>query len=122
MATIYRRKDSKFWWLRIKRGSVWKCEKTDWLIGDRAGEKKARALAAQRTLEEMAKGRQLSGDFEDWVDAWLMERYGGRPTRTYADYALRWSWLRKWMKDAKISHPSQITRAHLSQYRQWRAP
>jgi len=122
MATIYRRKDSKFWWLRIKRGGVWKCEKTDWLIGDRAGEKKARVLAAERTLQEIAKGRHLAGNFDDWVDAWLLERYGARGTSTYSNYALRWSWLSRWMKEFGLTHPSQITRAHLSQYRQWRAP
>ena len=122
MATIYRRKDSKFWWLRIKRGGRWKSEKTDWLIGDRAGEKKAKALAAQRTLEEMAKGRVLTGHFDDWVEAWLMERYGARPTSTYGDYSLRWGWLSRWMKEIGITHPTELTRASLSQYRQWRAP
>ena len=122
MATIYRRADSKFWWLRIKRGGRWVGEKTDWLIGDRAGEKKARALAAQRTLEEMAKGRVLEGAFDDWVDAWLMERYGARQTATYSNYSTIWGWWTRWMKSAGITHPSELTRAHMSAYRQWRSP
>lgn len=110
-------------WVRFKKGGKWVGERTPWKVGDRAGEKKARQLAAQRTLEEMAAGnRTPSGEFADWVDAWLLQKYGSRKTTTYSIYCTQWGWISRWLEERGYKHPQDITRESLSDYRAWRMP
>lgn len=110
-------------WVRFKRGGKWVGERTPWKVGDRAGEKKARQLAAKRSLEEMAAGaRNPSGEFSDWVDAWLLQKYGTQKTKTYSIYSAQWEWISRWLAERGLKHPQDITRESLSDYREWRKP
>jgi len=123
MATIYRRKDSKKLWMRRKVSGRWVSERTEWRIGDRAGEKKAKELAAKLTLEEMSqKTRSNSGNFSEWVDSWFLEKFGASKTNTYLIYTSQWSWISRWMEERGHRHPLDITRESLSDYREWRKP
>jgi integrase len=123
MASIYHRADSNMIWIRRKRNGRWVGERTNWKVGDRAGERKARALAAKYSLEDLAEGtRDTTGEFSQWVPAWLLQTYGGKKTRTYDAYQLIWSWLARWMDETGRKHPQDITRESLSEYRAWRSP
>jgi hypothetical protein len=121
MASIYQRKDSKNLWVRFKRNGKWVGERTPWLIGDRAGEKKARQLAAKKTLEEMAQGkRTASGNFSDWVEAWIMEQHASKKTATYGIYSQQWGMIADWLEERGYKHPQDVTRESLSDYKEWR--
>lgn len=110
-------------WVRFKRGGKWVGERTEWKIGDRAGEKKARQLAAEKTLKEMAHGgRNPSGNFTDWVDAWLLEQHGSKKTSTYGIYSQQWGMISEWLGLRGYTHPQDITRESLSDYKEWRKP
>ena len=122
MASVYRRDDSKHLWVRFKRNGKWVGERTEWRIGDRAGERKARMYAAELSLRELADGtRDQGGNFSEWVDSWLREKYGQRKTTTYSVYCRNWDWLSRFFAENKITHPKDITREHLSAFRQWRS-
>jgi integrase len=123
MASIYRRKDSKNLWVRFKKNGKWVGERTQWLIGDRADEKKARQFAAEKTLEEMAHGgRNPSGNFADWVDAWMIEQHGSKKTATYGIYTQQWGMISEWLNERGYYHPQDVTRESLSDYKEWRKP
>lgn len=123
MATVYYREKSPRIWVQRKVAGKWVRERTEWRVGDRAGEKKARELVAKYTLEELADAPRVnSGNFSEWVDAWLFEKYGNSKTTTYKIYAQQWGWISKWMKERGLNHPMDITRESLSDYREWRKP
>lgn len=123
MASVYYRKDSTMIWVRLKKNGKWKGERTAWKVGDRAGEKKARQFAAQKSLEELAQATQtVSGNFSDWVEVWLLEQYGARKTKTYSIYTQQWERLSQWLEEKGLKHPLDITRECLSEYKEWRKP
>jgi len=110
-------------WVRFKRAGKWVGERTPWKVGDRAGEKKARQLAAKRSLEEMALGnRHPSGNFADWVEPWMLEQHGRKTTSTYGIYSQQWGMISEWLEEMGYKHPQDITRESLSGYKEWRKP
>ena len=123
MAKIYYRKTSPMIWIQRKVAGRWVRERTEWRVGDRAGERKALSLCARLSLEELGAGtRELSGDFANWVEPWLVEKYGSSTTTTLSVYQRQWRHLSKWMEAKGHRHPLDITRASLSDYRAWRDP
>jgi len=123
MAKIYYRESSPKIWIQRKIAGKWVRERTEWLIGDRAGEKKARELAARYTLEEMGQqSRTKTGNFSEWVDAWFLEKFGASKTKTHSIYTQQWGWISRWMEERGIKHPMDLTRESLSDYREWRKP
>lgn len=123
MASVYKRKDSSMLWVRFKKNGKWVAERTPWKVGDRAGEKKARQLAAKKSLEEMAQGtRNSSGNFEDWVEAWMLEQHGTKKNATYGVYSQQWGMISEWLRLRGYHHPQDVTRESLSDYKEWRKP
>ncbi|MEA3212272.1 MAG: hypothetical protein QOE70_5329 [Chthoniobacter sp.] len=111
MASTYLRKSSPFIWIRIKTADgQWISKATEYRkdnIGDR---RQAKLLAERLSVEERAR-RAATGNetWDDWVDNWMITRYGNRKTTTLGLYKRYWKYLRRWMAAEQIHAPAQVS-------------
>lgn len=124
MASIYKRKNSKFWWIKYRDPASCRLvrESTGLEITCRAQSQKARELCAAATLNELQGARKLKRDgaWDSWVPAFINATHGPR-LKTLSQYRICWATLRSWLQCINVHHPLKLTREHVVGYIQWRA-
>jgi integrase len=128
MASIYTKKESKYFWIRYKgEDGKWKGQKTPYLKGNHRANlgnvKQAELLARDKTLEEMARKPVVAGRsaFSEWVIPWIETKWGHKQTCTpkyYRRYLLRWL---EYFDEIGVATPSAVTREIVQGYMLWRA-
>jgi hypothetical protein len=122
MASIYKRKDSPFFWIRFKDSAgAWKSANTGYRkdnLGDRSQVKK---LVRMKSLEEMANkpARNASQGWEEWVGKWMRATWGDTSStaKRYGRYF--WSWL-EYFREIEVPQPSTLRQEHVLNYLDWR--
>jgi hypothetical protein len=119
MASIYRRKDSKYFWINYKdKNGMVHQESTRFRIGVAPEIRLARALEAKRTYEELQFGFARKAD-EGW--AWVPDYIKLRATpASYERYVSGWKSITLFLEEKEIDCPAKLTRKHCCDYVFWR--
>jgi site-specific recombinase XerD len=110
MASLYRQKTSKYWWIKYRSvtGKIVR-ESTKFRTDIPLDTRKARAEEARMTLQELEHTRGSAKErWEAWVPDYLNLRYQGKP-RTIERYMCDWKNLNIYLRERKILYPSQLT-------------
>jgi integrase len=121
MASIYRRKNSPFWWSQfIDTDGERRNKSTGLRADDPVQTVKARALRAQLEAKELNRGagQITDGGWDTWVSQYL-ERHCQSP-RTLERYTGSWSWLAFWLQEKHYHSPRAITYRNALEYIDWR--
>lgn len=121
MASIYRKKNSPFWFIQFIDGDGTRRNKSTGLRTDDPGETvKARTLRAQLEATELNRhaGEISGGGWETWVPQYL-ERHCETP-RTHDRYLDGWKWLAFWLQEKRYHTPRAITYRNALEYVDWR--
>jgi len=119
MASLYKRKDSKFWWIeyfdlsgaRRQESTKLRCDSTP----DTRKAHDLRRELAMREQDKLSTGEQ----WEAWVPRFLQQRYGTAPV-TLARYQNSWKNLSAFLRDREIFVPRQLSRQHVRDFVDWR--
>ena len=118
MATIYKRANSKFWWIKSRDSKTGKIiRESTKLAFDSVNSSRARQLRADRTCEELKAGTASAQEqWDAWVEEYLTGRYG--PTQRRCKDA--WRMVRMFLDEKEIEVPRQLVREHCLAYMDWR--
>ena len=122
MSSIYRKKNSPFWFIQFVDSGGKRRNKSTGLRADDPGETvKARALRAQLEAKELGREAGEISDDGGW-DAWVpqyLERHCESP-RTLERYSGTWKWLAFWLQERRYHSPRAITYRGALDYIDWR--
>lgn len=121
MASLIDRKDSSYWWVKFIDSETGKrkFKSTKFRKDDPTQHKQARALEAELSAKEHHRAtHSLTERWENWVPAFL-KRHSKSP-RTFDRYTLGWSWLSLYLREHRISIPSELTYQGAIDYLDWR--
>ncbi|PAW76789.1 MAG: hypothetical protein B9S32_13710 [Verrucomicrobia bacterium Tous-C9LFEB] len=119
MASILNRKDSGWYWIKVKApDGTWKAEATRIRKDDSRAERKLKLLIAEKETEEHRTELGGGGGW-DWVAGYMRIRYHGSP-KTHRRILEAWTSLVMWFDDNKLFGPRDVTHAHCLQYPGWR--
>jgi integrase len=121
MASIYKKRNSPFWWVQFIDGDGTRRNKSTGLRTDDPGQTvKARALRAQLEAKELNRdAREVGGGcWDTWVPHYL-ERHC-ESALTLKRYRCRWAWLAVWLQENKYHSPRAITYRNAIEYVEWR--
>lgn len=120
MASLYRRADSPFWWLKRKDSSGKLVSASTGLrVESELESKKARVIAAEAEVAEAEFA--MRGPVESgwgWVDAWLLNHC--RCQKTLEAYKNHWAHIRHFLQVKGLHHPRSMTFTHGAEYVEWR--
>lgn len=119
MASIYKRPNSPFWWLKsAASGEITRTSTR--LRWDRVNETRiARELEAEHTLKERQNGPAAKAHaFRLWVPTFLREHYSNNGS--YQRYRIVWGHIAAFLDELELVYPAQIQRAHGAAYVAWR--
>lgn len=124
MANLYKRSDSPFYWICYRDAQRITRQESTRLRWSKAIEtRKARALVAQRTADELARGTSIRGRTKpvgwSWVSEWLSVRYQASPG-TLTRFRNDWKMVFLFIEDTKIEGPPNLARRHCYDYIRWR--
>lgn len=119
MASLYTRKGSPFFWVeyRDSRG-LRRQESTGCRTSDSREVRRAKRLAAQRTMEELGGAESKKSDW-GWVSDFFRIRYASNES-TLTRYVTTWQTIQLFLSERKILSPQQLTRSHCFDYVTWR--
>ena len=119
MASIYKRKTSKYWWIKFRHPRTRKIiqESTDFRIGIGPDTRKAQEVALVKTLEERRSPVTVEGKWDLWVTEYLEKNSSGR---TLERYLSAWRTLKMWLDELNIVAPRDLTYKICSDYLNWR--
>ena len=121
MASLYRKKDSPYWWIQFTNAEGQRRNKSTGLRTDDPTETvKARALRAQLEAKELERGagEVRGGSWDQWVPQYL-ERHCQSPL-TLRRYRGVWAWLSVWLQENRYHSPRAITYRNAIEYIEWR--
>ncbi len=122
MASLYRRPNSPFWYIRMRLDGRWTGQCTGLRHDDPAQTKSAEILCAERTFTERATAprptRATSSTGWSWVAAHL--RQAAHSPKTRASYILRWRHITRFLAAHGLHSPDLIRHAHAQEYIAWR--
>jgi integrase len=120
MASIYRKKNSPFWFIQFIDGDGIRRNKSTELRADNPSETvQARTLRAQLEAKELSRtGGALGGGWDTWVASFL-KRHCESP-RTHERYLDAWKWLAFWLQNRRFHSPKDITYRNALEYIDWR--
>jgi hypothetical protein len=121
MASLYRKKNSPFWFVQYIDAEGIRRNKSTGLRTDKPAETvKARALRAQLEAKELNRnaGEVKDGGWDTWVPQYL-ERHCESPS-TLQRYSGNWSWLAFWLQENHYHSPRAITYRNALEYIEWR--
>ncbi|MEZ5405219.1 MAG: tyrosine-type recombinase/integrase [Verrucomicrobiia bacterium] len=120
MASVYTRKDSPYFQLRVKVGGKWRSLPTDIQIGSIANRRKAERLAADYSVKETQGESSFYGNyFTRWVEPYLAAKYATSP-KTLERYMQMWNALRAFFRFKSIHEPREVKREFVFEYVKWR--
>jgi integrase len=115
MASLYRQKNSPYWWIRYRgpNGKI-KRESTGLRADQHEQSKQAEILKAQKSAWEMEQGFGVQGrkiglhdDFDSWVVSWIEKKGGSQATLNYQMSG--WRTLRAILEPMGIYYPKQVS-------------
>jgi len=121
MASIYKKKNSPYWFIQFIDANGVRRNKSTGLRTDSPIETvKARELRAQAEAKELRNnaGEISGGSWESWVPQYL-ERHC-ESARTFERYTGNWSWLSFWLQENRYHTPRAITYRNALEYINWR--
>jgi len=121
MASIYRKRNSPFWFIQFIDVDGTRRNKSTGLRADDPGETvKARTLRAQMEAKELSRSERAlqEGGWDTWVPQYL-ERHC-RTARTLERYTGNWKWLALWLQTNRYHNPRDITYRNALEYVDWR--
>ena len=121
MASLYKRPNSSFWWIKWKDGGgKIRRESTGYRIDSPLENRKAESLRADRTLEEAQRRKRGSnkGLFDTWVVAYIKGRYPN--DRSQKRFRAAWKTVHHFLTSKGVSSPTEVRRDHCFEYRDWR--
>jgi integrase len=121
MASIYRKKNSPFWFVQFTDSEGTRRNKSTGLRADDPAETvKARALRAQLEAKELSRPGDTidTGSWDTWVPQYL-ERHC-ETARTLERYTGTWNWLAVWLQERHFHLPRAITYRNAIEYIDWR--
>jgi integrase len=121
MASIYRKKNSPYWFVQYMDAEGIRRNKSTGLRTDDPGETvKARTLRAQLEAKELGRNATEAGggNWDSWVPQYL-ERHCESPL-TLQRYTGNWSWLAFWLQEYRYHSPRAITYRNALEYIGWR--
>lgn len=120
MASMYQRKGSPYYWLRIKRADgEWGFESSGIRIDSVGSVRKIQ----QRVALETGKEERMSDDggqaiLRNWVPTWIPHHYENEKSAARAINA--WAHLSQFFKQKKILHPEEVSYGLCHEYMKWR--
>jgi integrase len=121
MASIYKKKNSPFWFVQfIDAEGIRRNKSTSLRADDPAQTIKARTLRAQLEAKELNRnaGQVSGGGWDTWVPQYL-ERHC-ESQRTLQRYTGSWSWLAFWLQERHYHSPRVLTYRNALEYLNWR--
>ena len=120
MASVFKRKDSPFWWIRQKDiAGKWGGKSTKYRVGSPVETKRARSEASELTSNEL--GRVAIADPEMW-DRWAPGFFKTHCTSpaTRKGYLQSWSWIMSYLADRGVVCPRMLAYKDAFDYIGWR--
>lgn len=120
MASIYRKKNSPFWFIQFIDSDGKRRNKSSGFRADDASQTaQARALRAQLEAKELSRsGISAEGQWDAWVPKFF-ERHC-ESERTFERYMDAWKWLGLWLQVRKFHSARDVTYRHALEYIDWR--
>ena len=121
MASLYRKKNSPYWFIQFIDADGKRRNKSTELRTDLPGETtQARTLRAQMEAKELGRSGRgpEGGGWETWVPQFL-DRHCEDP-KTLERYSIIWKWLALWLQVRKFHSPRDITYRNALEYIDWR--
>ena len=121
MASIYKKKNSPYWFIQYIDAEGTRRNKSTGLRADDPGDTvKARTLRAQLETKELTRSdvQVAEGGWEKWVPQYL-ERHCENPG-TLQRYTGSWSWLAFWLQENRYQSPRAISYRKALEYIEWR--
>ncbi len=120
MASYYIRKDSPFYWIRVRRPDGSWGQKSSRLRHDEKGVlRKLHAMVAEETASEMRCDNEgTDALFNRWVPSWIKYKYGNTPSIKEAENC--WAVLAIFLERRRVFHPQEVTYTFCHQFAQWR--
>ncbi len=120
MASLYRKKQSPFWFIQFVDAAGKRRNKSTGFRADDAGQTtKARAFRAELEAKELNRtAGALGGGWESWVPQYL-DRHC-ESARTRERYLDAWKWLALWLQIKHYHSPRDITYRNAIDYVDWR--
>lgn len=119
MASLYERPDSPFLWLKFRdaSGRVRQVS-TRCRIGIGPDIRRARQMAAEKSLEELKEGPRAKSGW-GWIGDFLLVRYRSSPP-SLERYQCAWGTLQMFLDEREIEGPAGLRREHCFDYVAWR--
>lgn len=122
MASIYRKKNSPYWFIQFIDGDGKRRNKSTELRADDPGATmQARTLRAQLEAKELSRCGTVAPQGGNW-DAWVpqfLDRHCDNP-RTRERYDDGWKWIALWLQVRKLHSPRDISYRNALEYVDWR--
>ena len=116
VASFLHRKGSRFYYLKVKRGGVWKMEPTSVIVGQVDALRRIRRMVLEENSKELS-GESI-GDW-DWVPKFLKTQFGDSPA-TLRRYLEGWTALEVYLAEKKVLGPGDVTHQIAFDYPMWR--
>jgi len=121
MASLYKKRNSPFWWIQfIDTDGIRRNKSTSLRTDSPAETVKARTFRAQVEAKELSRnsGAISGGGWDTWVPQYL-DRHCESPL-TLRRYSGSWSWLAFWLQENHYHSPRAITYRNALEYINWR--
>ena len=122
MASLYKRSNSHFWWVKFRNPATGEIEResTKCRIGIGSHTRRAREVCGEKTrAENQTPIRKQNASWELWVTEFLNAHYSTRH-KTLSRYLGAWKSVRMYLDEREISCPAQLTYNHAKDYVDWR--
>jgi len=121
VASLYKRNNSPFYWIKYKDAAGLKhAHTTGFRHAISSQVKKAKVLLQQKRLIELKADKGLTGDsWESWVVDFIETTYATK-SKTLERYKISWKSLSTYFGEQKISRPMQLTFRHCELFVPWR--
>ena len=120
--SVYRRKDSPFWWIKFwcPQKLAFRAKSSGHRHDDALGFKRALAMARELSADAVA-ARSVSPNarWGGWVKAWLETKHQHSP-KTLVCESNRWQWLDSFLAQEKVYGPQGVTYQLGLAYMTWR--
>lgn len=120
MSSLYRRKNSPFWWANIMDPVAGKRVNVSTRVRAGTSSDYRKALAFLDSKDRASTGiRTDESHWNSWVPLFIQTRYATSP-RSLERIEISWRNIHLFLAENKITHPIQVTRNHCLAFLQWR--
>jgi hypothetical protein len=122
MASLYKRKDSPFYWIRYKdTDGQWRSSNTGYRKDKKSDQEQVHEMLEKKKREELiakpVPRHRVAYQWDQWVPAWMEVRWAGKTIKEYRRYYRYWT---QYFAEKGITHPAALTREKVLEYINWR--